>query len=38
MFRQVLVILKEFQNSYFAKLNKFLKLNPLNLKFHKLFG
>jgi len=29
------VILREFQNSYFAKSHKFLKLKPLKLQFLK---
>ena len=35
MFRHVCVILREFQNLYFAKSHKFLKLKLLKLQFLK---
>jgi len=36
MFQHLCVILREFQNLYFAKLHKFLELKPLKLQFHKI--
>jgi hypothetical protein len=36
MFQHLCVILREFQNLYFAKLLKFLELKLLNLQFHKI--
>jgi hypothetical protein len=34
MFWHLFVILREFQNLYFAKLHKFIKLKLLKLQFH----
>jgi len=36
MFRQLCVILREFQFLYFPKLCKFLELQVLKSKFHKI--
>ena len=36
MFQHLCVILREFQNLYFAKLHKFLKLKLLKLQVHKI--
>jgi hypothetical protein len=36
MFWHLFVILREFQNLYFAKLRKFVKLKLLKLQFHKI--
>jgi hypothetical protein len=36
MFQRPCVILREFQNLYLAKLQKFIKLKPLKLQVHKI--
>jgi hypothetical protein len=36
MFQHLCVILREFQNLYFAKLYQFLELKLLKLQFHKI--